>query len=367
MALTDAFSAMRMPAINSRFSFDDLLESWHDALVACLPGSLRSFLSRRDQRLLVVPGGTTASVYRAQGGERQIVGELDPQMSGSFQAVLAAAKGGGRRRRSVVQLAPDNVLRRSVAFPAQVQDNLHQVLGYEIDRLSPFQADEVYFDFRVGEGSAQEDKVTVELALCRRDQVRDWLQGLRDAGMPADSLTWDGAWPKANLLPPEERPQRGSGLFSLTKLLLLLVLLLGTAALATPIWQMQQVRDERAGGLEDLKVRSEKVHEMRKALELARKGSVAVLQAKWEQPRMIDLLQDLTERLPDNTWVQNLDFRDGEVQVRGESAQATALIDLLEQSPGITEVSFRSPVVQVAGSGRERFHISLTYKRAEEP
>jgi general secretion pathway protein L len=82
---------------------------------------------------------------------------------------------------------------------------------------------------------------------------------------------------------------------------------------------------------------------------------------------MIDLLRELTERLPDNTWVQNLDFRDGEVQVRGESGQATALIDLLDQAPGITEVAFRSPVVQVAGSGRERFHISLKLERQEKP
>ena len=82
---------------------------------------------------------------------------------------------------------------------------------------------------------------------------------------------------------------------------------------------------------------------------------------------MINLLRELTERLPDDTWVQNLDYRDGEIQIRGESAQATALINLLDQAPGITEVTFRSPVVQVSGGGRERFHISLKYKRPEQP
>lgn len=63
--------------------------------------------------------------------------------------------------------------------------------------------------------------------------------------------------------------------------------------------------------------------------------------------------------------MQNLDFREGEIQIRGESAQATALIDLLDQAPGITDVTFRSPVVQVAGSGKERFHISMKFKRQE--
>lgn len=363
MARIEALSSLRMPAFKTGFSLDDFFERWNDALVVCLPGGLRRLLARRDQRLIVAPEGPTARVYQIQSGERAVLGELDAQVPGSLQAVLAGVK--GRQHRSVVQLAADKVLTRRVSFPAQVRGNLPQVLGYEIDRLSPFRADQVYFDFQVAEEAVPGGKIGVDLALCRRDLAREWLQRLRDGGAPAERLTWDGAWSKANLLPTTERPQRGSGVFSPTKILLLLVFVLVAAALATPIWQMHQIRSDRAASVESLKGRAEKVHEMRTTLERARQGSVAVLQAKWEQPRMIDLLQELTERLPDDTWVQNLDFREGEIQIRGESAQATALIDLLDQAPGITDVTFRSPVVQVAGSGKERFHISMKFKRQE--
>jgi general secretion pathway protein L len=365
MAVTEAFRSLRVPNLTSEFSLDELLERWHDALVSCLPDRLRPLLARKDQRLIVVPNGATAKVYRMRGGEREIVGELDPQVPGSLQALVVGAK--GDRRGSVVVLASESILTRNVSFPAQVRNNLPQVLGYEIDRLSPFQAAQIYFDFRVSEGDAPGDKVAVELALCRRNQARDWLQRFRDAGAPAEQLTWEGAWPKANLLPPQERPNRGSGPFTPAKLLIMLVLLLAVAALATPIWQKQQIQRERAVRVAELKVQAEKVHEMHTALERARQGSVAALQRKRDQARMIDLLQELTARLPDDTWVQNLDYRNDEVQVRGESAQATALIDLLDQVPGITDVAFRSPVVQVAGSGRERFHISLKYRRQEVP
>jgi len=364
MAIAEALRSLRFPALASRFSLDDILERWRDALVACLPSRLRRLLASRDQHLIVAPTGATARVFQEQAGQREALGELDPQVPGSLQAMLVGLK--DKRYRSMVQLSTGSVLTRRVSFPSQVRENLPQVLGYEIDRLSPFQADQVYFDYQVIDGTEQGGKIGVDLALCRRDLARDWLQRLRDAGAPPERLTWEGAWPKANLLPVHERPQRGSSIFSPTKLLLMLLLLLAGAVLATPIWQMQQTRSLRAADVETLKARAEKVHEMRTALELARKGSVAVLQAKSEQPRMIDLLRELTERLPDDTWVQNLDFRDGEIQVRGESAQATALINLLEQAPGITAVTFRSPVVQVAGSGRERFHISLRYKHQNE-
>jgi general secretion pathway protein L len=365
MAATEAFRSLRASAFGRRFSLDDLLDHWRDALLACIPSELRRFLERREQSLILIPGGTTARLLLSRDGEQITLGELDPQVPGSLQAMLSGTKGG--ERKTVVRLAGDRVLKRDVTFPAQVRDNLAQVLGYEMDRLSPFQSDQVYFGFRVLDDPARRDKIKVELAFCLRSQVRDWLRHLRDMEMPVDQLTWEGAWPKANLLPIDERPQRGSGLFSVNKLLSALVLLLGAVALATPIWQMQQTREQRAAQAAELKARAEKVSQVRTALERARQGSTAVLQRKVEQPRMIDLLRELTERLPDDTWVQNLDYRDGEIQIRGESAQATALINLLDQAPGITEVTFRSPVVQVSGSGRERFHISLKYKHPEHP
>jgi general secretion pathway protein L len=61
--------------------------------------------------------------------------------------------------------------------------------------------------------------------------------------------------------------------------------------------------------------------------------------------------------------VQTLNFRDEEADIRGESDQATALIGMLERGPGIAAVRFRSPVMQVASTGQERFHISFQYTR----
>jgi general secretion pathway protein L len=365
MTLSEAIRSLRLTSLVRGLSLDRIFERWYGLLLSCLPTPFRILLAARDPRLIVEPAGAKARIYEMQGEQQEVLGELDPQVTGSLQAILAGVRDKGHR--AVVRLSPTSVLTRQVVFPAQVRENLAQVLAYEIDRLTPFQAEQVYFDFRAAEDPAAGGKIEVDLALCRRDLVREWLQQLRDAGMPADQLTWEGAWPNANLLPAQERPHRGSGILSPTKILLLLVLLLAAVVLATPIWQKRQIREDRVAEVEALKVRAEKVYELRTALERARQGSVAVLQAKWEQPRMIDLLLELTQRLPDDTWIQNLDYRDGEIQLRGESAQATALIVLLDQAPGISEVTFRSPVVQVAGSGRERFHISLKYKSREEP
>jgi general secretion pathway protein L len=260
------------------------------------------------------------------------------------------------------------VISRRVSLPSQVRNNLSQVVGYEIDRLTPFRADQVCYDAHALDRQPTGDKIAVELVLCRRDQVAPWIERLRQAGAPVDCVTWQGAWPGANLLHPSERPRQGTRVFSATRLLFLLVLLLAAAALAGPIWQKNRTLEELDARMADLAARADEVYQLREAIERARQGSVAVLERKSQQPRMIDLLRELTDRLPDETWIQNLDYREGDVQIRGESAQAAALIGLLEDAPGVKDVAFRSPVVQVAATGQERFHISFTYSRGpEEP
>jgi general secretion pathway protein L len=304
-------------------------------------------------------------LFQGGGEERRPIGELDPGAPAGLKAMLASAR--RSRARVLIELPAEQVIARTVTFPAQVRANLAQVVGYEIDRVTPFRADQVCFDFRLREGAPRAEKIEVELAVCRRDLIQGWIERLRGAGAQVEQVTWQNAWPKADLLPREERPRRASPAFALDKLLLLLVVGLAAASLISVPWQKGRILEAREATARRLKSGAEEVFALRTAIERAREGSLAVLEAKSEQPRMMDLLRELTERLPDDTWVQNLDFRDGEVQIRGESSQAAALIGLLEQAPGFTDVAFRSPVVQVATTGQERFHIAFKLVREATP
>lgn len=364
MAFADTLRALSGPVLAGRAPAD-LFDAWLSSLIGCVPAPVRRELAQRDRHLLIAPRGPVATLAVVQGTETLDLGALDAQAPGALTAILS----GVRRdvRHTLVRLPAAEVLRREVSFPEQVRANLRQVVGYEIDRLSPFRAEEVYYDFRLGEGPARAGKLRVELALCRRDAADDWLRRLREAGVPADQLSWEGAWPKANLLPAEERPRRRVRVVTTARVLLVLILVLIGAVLISPLWQKQRQLDSLEAKLGTLRASAAEVEEVRAALERAREGSTLVLQRKIDQPRSVDLLRELTERLPDDTWVQNLDVTEREVQIRGESAQATALIGLLEKAPGFSGVSFRSPVVQVATSGQERFHIAFRFQPPEPP
>lgn len=365
MSLTDHFTRLAARLSQASGPSANLSQDIRERFTACLPGPVRQMLARRHRRLIIEPDGASAALFFATGTAREALGELERDGDTPLPGMLFE-RGQTHRHVTELLLPAAAILTRTVSFPAQVRGNLPQVLRYELDRLSPFQAREVVFDYQL-QSSKRTDRVTLDLALCRRDQVDGWIKRLNEAGSSIDRIVWPGAWPRANLLPLDERPRHRQTLFSASRLLLILALLLGGASMATPLWQKSQIAQSLDDDVRRVRAQAVAVDEVRQELELARQGSTAVLQQKWSQPPILELLRELTDRLPDDTWIQSMEYNSGEVELRGESGQSTALIAILEQAPGIEGVSFRSPVTQIARTGKERFNISFRFTLQGDP
>jgi general secretion pathway protein L len=74
-----------------------------------------------------------------------------------------------------------------------------------------------------------------------------------------------------------------------------------------------------------------------------------------EQSITIDLLKELTELIPEDTWLRSLAIRGRKVHLSGTSSSATTVVKALEDSPFFKEVHFDSPVVKKGN--RETFRI----------
>jgi general secretion pathway protein L len=360
MSLALSSLDIRLPNLGAGFSLETLVLRWRRELASCLPGRLGEFLAPRDTHLTLVLGEDQAMLRQGLEDSGHRLSELDEGSRATLKALVA---GRDAEPRSCIELPPNWIITRTLFLPGQARKNLRQVIRYEIDRLTPFHPDQVYYDYRLAEDLAKSGRISVELALCRREPIQGWLARMREAGAPVDRITWPEGWPSVNLLPEAERPKGAGRLLSLGTLLGFLTLILVAATLAGPLWQKTQILSDLNKELANVKGRAAEVNTLREAVESAHKGSVAVLERKSSQAAMIDLLRELTDRLPDGTWVENLEFQGNEVQVRGESIQAAALIGLLEQAPSISGVAFRSPVSQVPNTDRERFHIGFNYQR----
>jgi general secretion pathway protein L len=94
----------------------------------------------------------------------------------------------------------------------------------------------------------------------------------------------------------------------------------------------------------------------------ALKGSVDaanfLARKRSQQPTMLELLDDLTRRIPDSTYVEKISITDGSVLLIGQSQQASALVGLLQGSPLILRPTLTGSVQTDPRSGKERFTLS---------
>jgi general secretion pathway protein L len=96
-----------------------------------------------------------------------------------------------------------------------------------------------------------------------------------------------------------------------------------------------------------------------------------LLQKRYAAPTSLQLLNEVTRILPDDTWLQNFELRTTskgkELQLQGETGVAGKMIELFEQSALVTGASFKSPVTQAPGSQGSRFHLGMDVKEAVPP
>lgn len=101
--------------------------------------------------------------------------------------------------------------------------------------------------------------------------------------------------------------------------------------------------------IEELQTRIAKFQEDRKTLsEFSREGFP-----------MLELMTFLTRITPDDTWLNYLSFRKGQLILRGESKSAIKYLSELSKIEGLSDVKFASPVTRNPTSDQERFNVQL--------
>ena len=300
---------------------------------------------------------------------------LEPaQAAVALRGLLEQA--GETRARARVALSPGHALVRRVTMPAATEENLGSVLGFEMDRLTPFRAEDVYYDHRVVGRDAAAGTISVLLAIARRDVVEERLARARGLGLSVQAVAVPEesphAGPSFDLLPRAERGEREGprerlarqGLGAAFVVLLLVALLL-------PAF-----------------LKNREVHAIKPALDKAHSEAQATDALIGELDRLVAdnnfllgrrhaaypplaYLEEVTRLLPDNTWLQQLDIKQvgkgRELLMSGETVSSSKLIEILEQSKLLQNAQPRGTVTRGTQPGTERFVIAAEIRPRQAP
>jgi len=164
-----------------------------------------------------------------------------------------------------------------------------------------------------------------------------------------------------NLLPPAQRKKPSKfkvyTLIGLVFLVFMGALFWGGGILLQRQWTVDRLDGElkklgtEVKKLEQINAEKQILEERIHFLNTLRKGGLPVL----------DVLKELSERMPENAWIRRFDFSEKGIQIEGYAFSASELIQILDASPMFGDVKFLS-AINKDRTGMERFRIGLSLK-----
>lgn len=336
---------------------------WGSELRALLPASTQQALAGGAEWYLLERRGDTWQLRRAGKSEAlaQWSDADDPAMQQqAMRQALAAVD--PQDLRLALCLPAVAGLRRTLALPLAARDNLAQVVGFEIDRQTPFRAEQVAMDVREHAGQpAGEGRFAAELIVLPRatlDPLLERLAALRIRVDAVDLLTADGQRVGANLLAPAQRPRRSDPRRRLNLALgagcvVLLVLVLGQW-----LHNRQLALDAMQAQVDAMRADAQQVATLRQQLQDNAGAAGFLAQKKKDTVPVLALLDEMTRRLPDTAWLERFSLdASGQIGFQGQSVQAAKLVDALKDSPLIRDVGFQGSIQADPTTGKERFYM----------
>jgi general secretion pathway protein L len=363
MAASDTVSGTIEP-LRLRY-LDSPLPGWlrqaGDALLSLLPPAARRQLGAGDRRLLLGLDAGQLQLHALDDEHSVHIGTVpldDATLLEQLRAKLDEDAGGVRRW---LLLDAGQTLRPVLSVPASAEPRLREMMAHEIDRQTPFAPDQVRFEPRVLSRDPATRQLRVELVVlptARLDAALLQLGPMAAGLAGVDAVDAAGRRLGVNLLP---LPGRAAGGDRARRLNRWLAAASGLALFAA-LWLMLDNRRDAYTAAE-ARVAATRAEAMQaRRTRNALKGSVAastfLARKRGEQPTMLELVSDLTRRLPDSTWLEKVTISDGGIVLIGQSQQASALVGLLQGSPLILRPTLTGSVQTDPRTGKERFTLT---------
>ncbi len=339
---------------------------WFGELRGLLPQRWQEYLRVQQTHLLLRrQADGLVQVQAAEGGVVEQVGSLAADDIGEVQLATLVGEATSRNPRTLL-LPADAVLVRRLSFPAAAAGNIRSLVGFEIDRQTPFKPEQVEFDCRLLPAEKGARQVSVELAVVTRERLDAELAALGDMAGRLDAVDVLAANGRAgfNLLPIARRRPHDHRPLLINLAMLALAIGLLLAAMGQLVENRRAAVVSLEAQVEERRVEARRTAQLRKTLEEAATAANFLSEHKAQRPTTISLLRDLTDILPDDTFLERLTIAGPDLSLTVQSASAAKLIELFQSSARFSDPTLLGAVQPDSRTGKDR--ATLTVKVAAE-
>jgi len=344
---------------------------WGNELAAVVKSCLPARLGFDRDIVWITLKENSAVVFNGREQDHAVEIDFDPvhpeHQASQVREIVGSSETNGRVG---LILSPDSVLRPTIKLPIAAAENLREVIGFEMDRHTPFREAEVFYDFRVRNTDRQASQLIVEVAASPRETIDRRLAITTAWGLAVESIAvadddvGDGT--PFNLLSGTASMRPRSSLRRLIAAEIALICALAAVAVLLPIMQKRDALATARAELAIIREEAAAVGDLRDQI-LALSGTIKFLiDEKKTRPLAVAVLNEITRILPDGTWLSDLNWEGSDLYIAGFSDQPSSLIGALEASPIFSEARFHAPVTAAPELEKQRFDIALVVTPGEE-
>lgn len=368
MAISSAQSVERVKLAWSRSPLPGFLRWWGGELAALLPTRIRKWLQRGPDVLWLSVSPTTVGAKRVRTGA--VLATIPADLPADVQrATFAKACTGSDPddRRLILVVSEGSVLHRRLLMPMAAATDPHKVVGYELDRQTPFKADQLYYDVRISPDPAPAGQVVLDLYAAPRAELDPMLERLAVTGAQPDAVDVqrdDGLLAGVDLLPAGRRPRRMDRRRRINWILGAVCVLLVVLILAQWLGNRRAALAKMQDEVEAMRAQATQSEQLRAQLTAAVAASGFLVKRKAENPPPLAVLDELTRRMPSTAWLDSMTLDDsGGLDIKGEADKAAALVDTLGGSSVLAEPKLQGVIQPDPATGKERFELVARVKQ----
>jgi general secretion pathway protein L len=275
--------------------------------------------------------------------------------------MLASRLGRVPGERTVLRIAADRVIRKTVSLPPGTLGFLLSIVRNKVESLSPWQSSDTLWGYRLLGGRSSADTIAVEIGMTARNPVSGLTAALKAAGIVVGRIEFgdSGSAEDTISVVPEvmEKPRRD------VRKVLYAAAVLGALALVAGFaggmtaWRAQQELQIVAANTEKLRAELEG-RSAAGGKTTERAAAQAEADRKHRETPLIMLLGELTELIPDDTWLQAVHLSEDRIIITGKGKAAPPMISALENSPFLQDVNFAAATERQTADSQDSFSIS---------
>jgi general secretion pathway protein L len=332
---------------------------WFGQLAELLPQGLRRTVLTAVDAMVIKPIGPLGRGIEAVAIGLRRNGRETPLGRFGLGATDLAELPRKTGRTAVLRLSEQDVLGKTVTLPVAAERELEQVLGFEMDRETPFKAEEIYWNHRIDGVDRQNGRLSVRLVLLPKANLAPLLTALGQFGIrPRRAEIGDGPDTGACLPLDGDGGRTHRASHRLIWSAAVSCAILGIAAVVTPF-----VRQERALASLDQQIAvgrtaAAEADGVRQEIDRLTGSADFVESERDKAGRPLAVLAAATRVLPDDTYLTEMELQKRKVTLTGRSAAAARLIGPLAADGSFRNPGFAAPVTRVEALHTELFTIN---------